>query len=749
MSNHYLSYLLNICIIAILVIIPAVNDAKEILIYADNISYDEEKNIIAKGNAKIYQNNQLIVSDLIIYEKTTKKIILPTTFSLKDKNNNFIQASNGYFTQDLEYGEFDNIKIKLSDGSRIIGNKGKRDGDIDIISKGVYTPCLSRIKLGNFICPTWQLEGEKILHDNKNLFLYQKHSKMRVINTPVFYLPYMVTPSPLRKDRKSGFLSPTIALNFFNTQTSQSTSFPYYFNLSEDKELTFTPTINYGGGVDSSQRFNFDYNQLISGGNISSELTFDSNFENENTDNWVSDGSFITNFSKNINENFRVTANSALETSQNYIQITKPDDDLSYKTSLTTGGKIEGFNLNRIDDYLSIDINLYQTNQKSDDDRTTPIVLPNIQYYSGNSFNYRTKLNYLVDYYNIFRNKETSIHSKRQQKISHKINTENTFYKFNSKINIKTETYNQIFETQNKFLQNEEFHSGTYYRFFPSIGFYTETPFRLKKDFNSFIFEPNTSLIITPGFSNTNKISNEDSSNNNLTINNINQLNRYTGSDKMDNSKRINYGINVYDDRFNFEVSQSYEFTDNSNFHKEQGNNNNLSDLFGSVRYSNINTFDYNFRYDSNERFLKEQNVQVSNLNKFGTVNLSYLDQKSKNDNIIVNDTETLNYGFKTNKFLRFSEVELSGLYDLKKEINTEYKIKYSYFDECFGINLDFSRKSYKEDNLEPQDLLTLMFSFKNIGSYKSTNLAVSEKDKQDIEWEGINLEDVFVPIVE
>ena len=41
------------------------------------------------------------------------------------------------------------------------------------------------------------------------------------------------------------------------------------------------------------------------------------------------------------------------------------------------------------------------------------------------------------------------------------------------------------------------------------------------------------------------------------------------------------------------------------------------------------------------------------------------------------------------------------------------------------------------------------MFSFKNIGSYKSTNLAVSEKDKQDIEWEGINLEDVFVPIVE
>ena len=36
------------------------------------------------------------------------------------------------------------------------------------------------------------------------------------------------------------------------------------------------------------------------------------------------------------------------------------------------------------------------------------------------------------------------------------------------------------------------------------------------------------------------------------------------------------------------------------------------------------------------------------------------------------------------------------------------------------------------------------MFSFKNIGSYKSTNLAVSEDDKQEIEWENINLDNTL-----
>ena len=41
--------------------------ADELLIYADNISYDSDKNIIAKGNAKIIKNEEIITSDLIIY----------------------------------------------------------------------------------------------------------------------------------------------------------------------------------------------------------------------------------------------------------------------------------------------------------------------------------------------------------------------------------------------------------------------------------------------------------------------------------------------------------------------------------------------------------------------------------------------------------------------------------------------------------------------------------------------------------
>ena len=47
----------------------------------------------------------------------------------------------------------------------------------------------------------------------------------------------------------------------------------------------------------------------------------------------------------------------------------------------------------------------------------------------------------------------------------------------------------------------------------------------------------------------------------------------------MDNSKRITYGLMLIQINFKSSISQSYEFTNNSNFHKEQGNDDNLSDL--------------------------------------------------------------------------------------------------------------------------------------------------------------------------
>ena len=121
-------------------------------------------------------------------------------------------------------------------------------------------------------------------------------------------------------------------------------------------------------------------------------------------------------------KNYRIKIDSALQTSKNYIQITKPNDDLSYTNSLSTNFNLEGFNLRKIDDQLNISLNFYQTNQENEDNKTIPTVFPKIKYFSGYDNQYGNISNSNYEFYNIFREKSTLVHAKKQQKISHKYN---------------------------------------------------------------------------------------------------------------------------------------------------------------------------------------------------------------------------------------------------------------------------------------------------------------------------------------
>ena len=60
------SKLLFICFILVQFFYINIQNAKEILIYANNISYDEEENLIAKGNEKKISENEIINFNLII-----------------------------------------------------------------------------------------------------------------------------------------------------------------------------------------------------------------------------------------------------------------------------------------------------------------------------------------------------------------------------------------------------------------------------------------------------------------------------------------------------------------------------------------------------------------------------------------------------------------------------------------------------------------------------------------------------------
>ena len=107
-----------------------------------------------------------------------------------------------------------------------------------------------------------------------------------------------------------------------------------------------------------------------------------------------------------------------------------------------------------------------------------------------------------------------------------------------------------MFNTENKLISNDKYTTGSYYRFFPILGIRLESPFKIKKYLSDLTIKPALHAVVSPGASNSNKISNEDSTNNDFNTDNVYRLNRYSGNDKMDNSKRITLGLSAYTNNF-------------------------------------------------------------------------------------------------------------------------------------------------------------------------------------------------------
>ena len=723
----------------IIFLYPSIQYAKEVLIYADSMRYDENENLIATGNVKAISEKEIITSDLIIIKDREKKIILPIEFQFKDEDNNYYYGSSGEFSTDFETGNIQDPKILLNDGSRIVGKEAFKNGKLDLINKGAYSPCYSKIKVKDFICPIWQLEGEKIYHDRDKLFLYHKHPKLKFINLPIYYLPYVVTPSPLRKKRKSGFLNPTISFNFLDTKTSQSDSLPYYWAISEDKEMLITPTINYGGGVDNSQRVVMNYDQLISGGKLSMDFASDTNFENQNNESWIRDTSLVTKMNKNLNEKFKLSINSAFQSSPTYLRRSDPNNLLNRKSSLNTSINLDGYYLRKIDDHLNVNISGYQVVRNNEDNKNTPTTFPYIKYSGGTNLFGQTQYINKFSFYNIFRDKATDDHAQQQQKIYHNLSTDYGFIDFKSKINFKTELLTQYYNIENKKIDGNDY-NGTYGRIFPMTGIYITTPITNKK--NNININPNLSLIVNGSQSSSSKVSNEESTNNDYSLLNINSMNRYTGTDKLDNSKRINYGVDIDRNKLRFSLAQSYEFDAYSNYNQDVGLTDYMSDLLGDTRYDGSkNELSHSFRFNTDQGLIRSQSLTYSNLSRIGKSSLKYTQEREEINTILKSGSETVTIDYVSNNFLNYSKVNGQAIYDLIEDTPTKYKLGYRYYDECFGINLDFTRSFYEDRDLKPSDTLTLLFAFKHLGGYKSTNLAVSEIDKQDIRWESEDID--------
>lgn len=248
----------------------AVSEEDVFELEASKIEFISKKNIIvASGKAKAWdQEGNKIFSDKIIYDKknytiktfenskfSNEKINISAKNFYYDIKNKIVEANqnvevndfkkNAYFLKNLKYFlnkdliEGDELVIKSLDQSFFKSKKIKIDLNkkISYISNSNYTSC-SKIKDSkNNFCPDWSISSSSTEHDQNKKELTHKNAILKVKNIPILYLPTLTHPDPSVK-RKSGFLTP-----FFKSSNNvgRTISLPYFINLAEDKDITFSP----------------------------------------------------------------------------------------------------------------------------------------------------------------------------------------------------------------------------------------------------------------------------------------------------------------------------------------------------------------------------------------------------------------------------------------------------------------------------------------------------------------------------
>ncbi|MGA3305430.1 MAG: LPS assembly protein LptD, partial [Stellaceae bacterium] len=247
----------------------ASNDAKPttsqpLLFTADEVQYDQDLGVtVAKGNVEVSEGDQILLADTVTYNQRTDTVTATGHVSLMQPTGDIVFADFMELHDNLRDGFIKDIRILLSDRSRMAGNTARRtDGTRTELRRGVYSPC-ELCKDDPSRPPLWQIKAERIVDDKNTQTIEYHDATMEFDGIPVFYMPYMSHPDPSVK-RASGFLAPSIGNG---TNLGAHITVPYFWAIGNDKDFTFRPMITSSAGVVLDQ----EYRQVMGFGKLDLE----------------------------------------------------------------------------------------------------------------------------------------------------------------------------------------------------------------------------------------------------------------------------------------------------------------------------------------------------------------------------------------------------------------------------------------------------------------------------------------------
>ena len=533
---------------------------------------------------------------------------------------------------------------------------------------------------------------------------------MKIYDIPIFYFPRFFHPDPTVK-RQSGFLIP-----FFTDSTTVGAGFglPYYWAVSKDKDITFTPKFY------NNENFLLlnEYRQAFRNGFLTLDTSYTQGYKN--TSKTKTDGSrshIFTELDFDLGKNQSYDSNISFKTQRTsndtYFRIHDINTTLVNSENTDLRNEIN-YNFSKGDMYLNISGAVYE-NLREETNNKYEYVLPNIVY--GKTF--FTERFGSIDFKSnaVYKNYDANKHSS--------VLTNDIIWSPSSFITKKgfVNTLEAMIKNTNYEARNTTDYKteGTINEVSSVLGYRTSLPMKKDNAAHTNIFSPNFMVRYAPFH--MKDLSGDDA---NLKYSNLYSLNKTSEiEDGLSAILGFDYKVNTKNkdgnenEKFSLSMGQVFNRKKNQDIPSKSSLDQKMSDVVGEINYnfSQIGSIGYKFALDHNLNDLNYNEISTTlNFGKVG-FNLNYLEEQnhigdehyvSTGINLSLNDSSNLK--FQTKKNFKTNSIEL-------------YDINYQYELDCLTAGLVYRREFYVDRDVEKKDTLMFTVTFVPFAGVKTPTL--------------------------
>ena len=505
------------------------------LISADEVSYDRELGVVtARGHVEISQGLRVLLADAISYNLRSDVVTASGHVSVLEPTGEVISADFVELTGDLREGFIRDIRVLMSDDSRVAAASGLRTGgNRTVFRNGVFSPC-APCRDDPDRAPLWQLKASKVIHDQENQKISYSNAWLEMFGVPVLYTPYFEHPDPT-VERKTGFLAPTVGSS---SQLGAVVQVPYHYVFGPTADFTFEPIATSKQGIvlagEYRQLFTFGEHSFRGSGTIADREDDDGSTKKDELRGHIdAEGRY------DLSDNWRAGFDLNRATDDTYLRLYRFNDD-SFLTSRVFAESLNGR------DYSSVQAIVYQGLREDDRNRESPIVAPltEINLLSEPAFaDSVVRMDFSTLALTRPEGRDTRRASIKAGWYLPYIDPIGGLYKLEAGVQADgywTQDFVPGSDVVNPDPPTESTLAG---RFFPQLALQWRYPWVGHGTLLDQVIEPVAQVVLAPNGSNPDDIPNEDSLDFEFDDTNLFSLNRFPGRDRVDPGSRLDYGL--------------------------------------------------------------------------------------------------------------------------------------------------------------------------------------------------------------